>query len=65
MVAVEYDGDQHRKDRKRYVQDIRRRTFVERRGWIDIRVITEDRPRDILQRVGAASEATRDRRQGR
>ena len=54
MVAVEYDGDQHRKDRKRYVWDIRRQAFVERRGWIDVRVINEDRPRDILSRVGAA-----------
>jgi hypothetical protein len=54
MVAVEYDGDQHRKDRKRYVWDIRRQAFVERKGWIDIRVINEDRPRDILRRVSDA-----------
>lgn len=58
MVAVEYDGDQHRKDRKRYVWDIRRQAFVERKGWIDIRVINEDRPRDVLKRV---SEAWRQR----
>jgi hypothetical protein len=54
MLAVEYDGDQHRTDRKRYVWDIRRQAFVERRGWIDIRVVNEDRPRDILERVGVA-----------
>ena len=58
MVAVEYDGDQHRKVRKRYVWDIRRQAFVERKGWIDIRVINEDRPRDVLKRV---SEAWRQR----
>jgi len=58
MVAVEYDGDQHRKDRKRYVWDIRRQAFVERKGWIDIRVINEDRPRDVLKRD---SEARRQR----
>jgi len=54
MVAAEYDGDQHRKDRRRYVWDIRRQAFIERKGWIDIRVINEDRPHDILQRVGEA-----------
>jgi hypothetical protein len=61
MVAVEYDGDQHRKDRKRYVWDIRRQALVERRGWIHIRVINEDRPRDVLKRV---SEAWRQRETG-
>ena len=54
MVAVEYDGDQHRTDRKRYVWDIRRQVLVERRGWIDIHVINEDRPRDVLERVSKA-----------
>ncbi|GAC1396899.1 MAG: hypothetical protein NVS4B6_19400 [Mycobacterium sp.] len=57
-LAVEYDGDQHRKDRKRYVWDIRRQAFVERQGWINIRVINEDKPYDILRRV---SEAWRQR----
>lgn len=54
MVAVEYDGDQHRKNRKRYVWDIRRQAFVQREGWINIRVIKEDSRRDILMRVGEA-----------
>jgi hypothetical protein len=54
MLAVEYDGGQHRTDRKRYVWDIRTQAFVERRGWIDIRVVNEDRPRDILEGVGVA-----------
>lgn len=51
MIAVEYDGDQHRSDRTRYVWDIRRLERVRRRGWLHIRVIKEDRPRDVLDRV--------------
>jgi hypothetical protein len=51
MVAVEYDGDQHRTDRAQYVKDIRRIAELERMGWIIVRVVTEDRPADILRRV--------------
>jgi len=54
MVAVEYDGDQHRKDRTRYVWDMRRQRLIERAGWIHVRVIKEDRPYDILERVASA-----------
>jgi hypothetical protein len=54
MVAVEYDGDQHRKDRQRYVWDMRRQALIERKGWINIRVIKEDSPRYILERVSRA-----------
>ena len=41
-VAVEYDGDQHRTDRRRYVQDQQRLRELERLGWIVVRVIAED-----------------------
>lgn len=51
MVAVEYDGDQHRSDRMQYVKDIRRIAELERMGWIIIRVVAEDRPAEILRRV--------------
>lgn len=54
MVAVEYDGDQHRSDRMQYVKDIRRTAELERMGWIIVRVVAEDRPSDILRRVRAA-----------
>ncbi len=54
MVAVEYDGDQHRTDRRQYVKDIRRIEMLERMGWIIVRVVAEDRPTDILRRVRAA-----------
>lgn len=50
-VAVEYDGDHHRADRRQYVKDVRRREMLERRGWIIITVVAEDRPADILRRV--------------
>lgn len=39
MVAVEYEGDQHRTDRRQYVKDIRRIETLERMGWIVVRVV--------------------------
>ncbi len=54
MVAVEYDGDQHRTDRRQYVKDIRRWEIVEDIGWRIIRVVKEDRPNIILERVYSA-----------
>lgn len=54
MVAVEYDGDHHRLDRRQYVKDIRRAETLEHLGWHVIRVINEDRPRDIVGRVTRA-----------
>jgi hypothetical protein len=53
-VAVEYDGDHHRKDRRQYVKDISRIRMLEERGWIIIRVIAEDRPAAWLARVESA-----------
>jgi very-short-patch-repair endonuclease len=54
MVAVEYDGDQHRTDRRQYVKDIRRWELLERLGWLVVRVVAEDHPDNIIQRVRAA-----------
>jgi very-short-patch-repair endonuclease len=54
MVAVEYDGDHHRLDRGQYVKDIRRAEMLDRLGWQVVRVIKEDRPRDIVKRVALA-----------
>jgi hypothetical protein len=54
MVAVEYDGDQHRSDRRQYVKDIRRLEMLEQQGWTVVRVVTEDSPANILRRVRAA-----------
>jgi very-short-patch-repair endonuclease len=54
MVAVEYDGDQHRSDRQQYVKDIRRMEMLEQLGWIVVRVVAEDPPAAIIRRVRAA-----------
>lgn len=50
-VAAEYDGDQHRSDRSQYVKDIRRHEAVDGCGWIVVRVVSEDRPHDVVTRV--------------
>jgi hypothetical protein len=51
MVAAEYDGDQHRTDRRQYVKDQRRLRKLQHMGWIVIRVIAEDNPEDVVKRV--------------
>lgn len=53
-VAVEYDGEQHRSDRRQYSWDVRRLERLERLGWIVIRVLAEDRPAEVMHRVRAA-----------
>jgi hypothetical protein len=53
-VAVEYDGEQHRTDRRQYVKDIRRRELLEELGWIVIRVVAGESPVSVLRRVYAA-----------
>ncbi len=54
-VAVEYEGDHHRTDRKQFNRDIARyETVTADRGWIVIRVTVEDVPAGILRRVAAA-----------
>jgi hypothetical protein len=53
-VAVEYDGEQHRTDRRQYTWDIQRQERLERLGWIVIRVVAGDRPAEIVSRVRAA-----------
>jgi hypothetical protein len=53
-VAVEYDGDHHRADRRQYVKDQRRLRKLRSMSWIIIRVIAEDQPEDVLQWVREA-----------
>ena len=53
-VAVEYDGEQHRSDRRQYIWDVRRLEMLERLGWIIIRVLAGDRPAEIVGRVRSA-----------
>jgi hypothetical protein len=59
MVAVEYDGDQHRVDRRQYLKDIRRLEMLERMGWLVIRVVAEDHPADIVRRVRSVFDERR------
>ncbi|OSC40223.1 DUF559 domain-containing protein [Mycobacterium decipiens] len=50
-VAVEYDGDHHRSDRRQYVWDQRRLRKLAELGWTIIRVIAEDAPDGVVLRV--------------
>lgn len=56
-IAVEYDGDQHRTDRRQYLRDIRRLERLQELGWIIVRVVAEDHPYEILRRVNRALES--------
>lgn len=53
-VAAEYDGDQHRTDRREYVRDQRRGRMLPRLGWLNVKVIAEDREANIIDRVHRA-----------
>lgn len=57
MVAAEYDGDQHRHDRRQYVWDQRRSRLLAARGWEVVRVIKEDTGREIIARISEALRA--------
>lgn len=50
-VAAEYDGDQHRTDRGEYVRGERRQRKLPQLGWLNIKVIKEDRADDVIERV--------------
>lgn len=54
LVGVEYEGDQHQSDRRRYVYDIHRLELVERKGWLIVRVVAEDHRANIVRRVRVA-----------
>lgn len=53
-VAVEYDGDQHRTERKQFVKDINRLHDIADQGWLVIRVVAEHRPEEIVYRAHQA-----------
>ena len=50
-IGLEYDGDQHRLDRRQFVRDIGRHEMLSRLGWLTIRVVKEHSGAFILQRV--------------
>lgn len=51
MVAVEYDGEQHRIDSKQYRGDVTRSEYIENLGWRRIRVLAGDRGPEVIRRV--------------
>jgi very-short-patch-repair endonuclease len=57
MLAVEYDGEQHRTSRPQFVKDVERLEYLNRVGWTHIRVLSEHRARDVIRRVRCAWDA--------
>lgn len=53
-IAVEYEGDHHRTDRRVFNRDIHRMDELIALGWIVIRVTAEDTPAVIIHRIRAA-----------
>jgi very-short-patch-repair endonuclease len=59
LVAVEYDGEHHRIDRRRYTEDVRRLETLQQMGWLVIRVVAGNRAADIVRRVRQALDTRR------
>jgi hypothetical protein len=53
MIAVEYDGDDHR-ERPRFGRDLVRSEYLAHVGWTHIRVMADHRQPDIVRRVHRA-----------
>ena len=51
MVGLDYEGAHHSGERSQYVHDIGRSEFIDRHGWLDLRVVAEHSRRFILHRV--------------
>lgn len=56
-VGAEYDGDQHRYDRRRYVWDLKRARIIAGLGWLRVQVVREDHADDVIARVREALES--------
>jgi len=53
-IGVEYDGDQHRYDRRQFVKDIGRLEMLAECDWLVIRVVSEHSRAFIVRRVHEA-----------
>ena len=53
-IAMDYEGEHHRIDRRRFNHDIRKAEAVAELGWVDIRVTVEDSEGGIVRRLSAA-----------
>jgi very-short-patch-repair endonuclease len=56
-LAVEYDGDHHRTDRKRFAYQIERAEDIHERGWLVVTVAARHHRVDVLRRVRRAWDA--------
>jgi hypothetical protein len=54
MLAVEYDGEQHRVDPIQFAYDIQRSEDLDELGWTRVRVVKENRPANVLRRTAHA-----------
>ena len=54
MLAVEYDGEQHRVNPTQFAYDIQRSEVLDELGWTRIRVVKENRQADVLRRLERA-----------
>ena len=53
-IAMDYEGEHRRIDRRRFNHDIRRAETVAELGWVDIRVTAEDTEGGIVRRLSTA-----------
>ncbi|OBA98975.1 hypothetical protein A5662_15840 [Mycobacteriaceae bacterium 1482268.1] len=51
LLALEYDGEQHRVDPVQYAYDIQRSEDLAELGWTRLRVVKENRSADVLRRL--------------
>lgn len=61
-IAIEYQGDLHRTDRRRWQQDVRRKRDLEHAGWTVVEVTADDLfvdPRPLIVRLRALLAAVR------
>ena len=54
MLALEYDGEQHRVDSAQYAYDIQRSEDLGELGWTGLRVVKQNRAADVLRRLDRA-----------
>jgi hypothetical protein len=54
MLALEYDGEQHRNDPVQYAYDIQRSEDLDEVGWTRLRVVKTNTAADVLRRLDRA-----------
>jgi hypothetical protein len=53
-IAMDYEGEHHRINRRRFNHDIRKAEAVAELGWLDIRVTAEDSEGGVVRRLSSA-----------